>query len=162
MKNFIIDKKGLLGFKELSYADLGIGTSHQTHIGLYERVLESIDNSDIKSSILIYDNRHYCLDCYFDRIKNPDGSFRSPKIRIGSTDSIVRKIREIARSVREPLYLVWFGLTNGILVFILMSSHHIDFSFFSKRLHSYGVHDITLDIQEYLIDRVSNALAQKD
>lgn len=36
---FKINAECHIGFKKLTAADLGIGTSHQTHIGLYEGVL---------------------------------------------------------------------------------------------------------------------------
>lgn len=38
---FKINAECHIGFKKLTAADLGIGTSHQTHIGLYEGVLNS-------------------------------------------------------------------------------------------------------------------------
>lgn len=155
--NYNIDTRGLLGFKELSFADLGIGNSHQTHIGLYGRVLETIgNNAIIPSSILIFGNTYHTLDCYFDRIQNLDGSFRSPKIRSGQSDSIVRKIREYAIKYREPLYLLWFGLTNGKIVFFLMTSHEEDFKMFKKELKDFGVHDFSISLTKYIMTRLNS------
>ena len=152
-----MDTRGLLGFKELSFADLGTGNSHQTHIGLYGRVLDTIgNNAIIPSSILIFGNTYHTLDCYFDRIQNPDGSFRSPKIRSGQSDSIVRKIREYAIRYSEPLYLLWFGLTNGKIVFFLMTSHQEDFKIFKNELIDFGVHDFSISLTNYIRTRLNS------
>lgn len=125
-----------IGYKKLTPADLGIGTSHQTHIGLYEDVLNYLPNTGIvKTAMLIY--KDYCdiIDCFFDRIENPDGTFRSPKIRIGDTDSVARRIRHFAHSnnYAAEWYLVWFGLYSQELVFLLLDSSSADY----EALHPY-------------------------
>jgi len=96
---FHTHKESRIGFKKLSAADLGLSAdSHQTHIGLYEDVLTFLDDSDVvKSAMLIYGDWCDILDCNFDRIENPDHTFRSPKIKKGDVkDSVVVKIREFA------------------------------------------------------------------
>lgn len=95
---FKINAECHIGFKKLTAADLGIGTSHQTHIGLYEGVLNFLPDVDVVSTaMLICDGYCDIIKCYFDRIENPDGTFRSPKIRIGgSEESVVKRIREFA------------------------------------------------------------------
>lgn len=91
---FNIEKR--IGLKKLSGADLGTSsTSNQTHIGLFNEVLTFLDDSTSTTAMLIHNSYCQILDCFFDRIENPDGTFRSPKIRMGtsSSDSVVSKIR---------------------------------------------------------------------
>lgn len=122
-----------IGYKVLSEADLGIGiSSHQTHIGLSEHVLRFLADRDIVSedSIFIYGNNFEYIDAYFDRIKNPDGSFRSPKIRTGERNcvSIVSTIREIVKSCPSLVWhLIWFGLKNEKIVFFLFNNMSSDY-----------------------------------
>lgn len=124
-----------IGYKKLSSADLGsTTTSHQTHIGLSESVLTFLSDRDTLSenSIFIFEDKFVYIDAYFDRIENPDGSFRSPKIRTGDRGcvSIVSTIRTIARD-SDPNYkwfLVWFGLKNLKIVFFLFNNHSHDYS----------------------------------
>ncbi len=138
---FFFNDENRIGFKKLTGADLGISeTSHQSHIGLYEGVLEFLDDSDVvRSAMLIYGDYCNVLDCSFDRIKNPDDSYRSPKIRIGqdSDNSVVSKIREFARkNPNDDWYLAWMGLESKELVFWLVKSGTTDYdtarSFFPK------------------------------
>lgn len=84
-KNFFEPhKEHKIGYKKLSPADLGLGNSHQTHIGLYEGILDFLPNSDVdKMALLIYKDNCILAECFFDRIENPDGTFRSPKIKMG-------------------------------------------------------------------------------
>lgn len=120
-----------IGWKKLSQADLGFSPiSRQTHIGLYEDVLTFLDDSDvIRTAMLFYGDYCDILNCSFDRIQNPDGSFRSPKIRIGqSSDSVVAKIREFAAADPEAdWYLIWVGLDSNELVFWLIKSGTADY-----------------------------------
>jgi len=130
---FIANREHKIGFKKLSAADLGLGSSHQTHIGLYEGVLDFLPSkAAFKQAMLIADDYCDIVDCYFDRIENPDGSFRSPKIRIGSgtsSPSVVSQIRRFAHE-RPNLdwFLVWFGLESEELVFILFNSASKDYA----------------------------------
>src|SRR5574344_1417769 len=125
-----------IGIKVLSDADLGISTtSHQTHIGLMQDVLQYLPNTDIQAySMLIYNNKSEMLNCYFDRIKNPDGSFRSPKIRISDDpESVVCKIREYtSASPNNIWYLLWMGLKGDELVFWLFNNKSEDYKQISK------------------------------
>ncbi len=128
-----------LGYKKLSAADLGTSpTSHQTHIGLSEYVLKFLPNRDAVSedSIFIYEDKFEYIDAYFDRIENPDGTFRSPKIKIGERGciSIVSTIRGIVRSSTDATswYLVWFGLKNDKIVFFLFNNNSTDYNQFTK------------------------------
>jgi hypothetical protein len=120
-----------IGWKKLSRADLGISDkSQQTHIGLYEDVLTFLDDSDVvKSAMLMYDDYCDIHNCTFDRIQNPDGTFRSPKIRVGdSADSVVSKIREFASTDSSAVwYLIWVGLDSDELVFWLVKSGSADY-----------------------------------
>ena len=138
---FEINRQSKIGYKKLSEADLGIGTSsHQTHIGLFGDTLEFVNAvHKTASAKLIYQNTAKELVCLLDFIENPDGSYRSPKIRKGDnselqvdgvkTNSIVGEIREIvsATNPNENWHMVWFGLQNTELVFFLFrqnSSEH--------------------------------------
>jgi Domain of unknown function (DUF3883) len=137
---FEINRQSKIGFKELSPADLGSGTSHQTHIGLYGDILEFVtDAHNTSTAKLIYENNSKELLCLLDFIKNLDGSFRSPKIRLGGKEeleisgnrvnSITREIREIAKAANptEKWFLLWFGLKNEELVFYLLRKNSADY-----------------------------------
>lgn len=127
---FNIEKR--IGLKKLSSADLGTSdTSRQTHIGLYNDVLQFLGDNVVTTAMLVYGSYCQMLDCYFDRIENPDGTFRSPKIRIGNKneDSVVSKIREFALTdVGADWYLLWSGLENKDLVFWLINSNSNDYN----------------------------------
>jgi len=129
---FLLNTENKIGFKRLTEADLGISiTSHQSHIGLYEGALDFLGDTDVvKSAMLIYGDYCSVLDCSFDRIKNPDGSYRSPKIRIGqdSNNSVVSKIREFAKEYpKDDWFLVWMGLESKELVFWLVKNGTKDY-----------------------------------
>lgn len=122
-----MNKENVLGYKELTDADLGrSSTSHQTHIALFQGVLTFLDNhKEIDDSFLIYEGECKVLTAYFDRIQNPDGSFRSPKIKTGnSKDGVVFEIRKIAKQMEPSVkwYLFWFGLDDERPVFFLFNS----------------------------------------
>ena len=129
---FFFDIEKRIGLKKLTNADLGTSsTSRQTHIGLYNDVLQFLEDNAVTTAMLIYDNYCQILDCYFDRIENPDGTYRSPKIRIGNKneDSIVSKIREFASTdTNADWYLLWAGLENQDLVFWLINNKSDDFN----------------------------------
>ena len=133
---FNINEEKKIGFKRLSNADLGLGgTSHQTHIGLYEKMLDFLDDSDTTTAILIYEDYCDILNCDFDRIENPDGTFRSPKIRKGTDgkNTIVKQIRRFANdNPNREYYLVWFGLDNNELLFWLIDNTSNDYLQISK------------------------------
>lgn len=130
---FELHNENKIGYKRLSDADLGKGkNSHQTHIGLSEFVLTFLSDRTItEDSIFIYGSKFEYIDAYFDRIETPNGSFRSPKIRIGERGcvSIVSTIREIVNSSQLPTewYLIWFGLKNEKVVFFLFNNLSIDY-----------------------------------
>ena len=73
---FTLHSEHKIGYKKLSDADLGLteGSSHQTHIGLYERknMLSFLRNEDTTTAILIYNDYFDVLKCNFERIQNPD------------------------------------------------------------------------------------------
>lgn len=131
---FELHNENKIGYKILSSADLGTGdSSHQTHIGLSEHVLTFLSDRDeiSEDSIFIHDSNFEYIDAYFDRIENPDGSFRSPKIRIGERAcvSVVSTIREIvhANNTASEWYLIWFGLKNDKTVFFLFDNLSVDY-----------------------------------
>lgn len=131
---FRLHNEHKIGCKRLSSADLGTGTSHQTHIGLYDNVLNYLPNTGVvKTAMLIYEDYCDIIDCYFDRIENPDGTFRSPKIRIGDTDSVARRIRDFASTdSNAQWFLVWFGLDSQELVFLLLNGNSQDYETLSQ------------------------------
>ena len=126
---FNIEKR--IGLKKLSGADLGTSsTSNQTHIGLFNEVLTFLEDSTSTTAMLVHDSYCQILDCFFDRIENPDGTFRSPKIRMGtsSSDSVVSKIRKFAEELpNDDWYLLWSSLENKDLVFWLINRGSEDF-----------------------------------
>lgn len=130
---FKLHSENRIGYKKLSDADLGRGTSHQTHIGLYDDILTFLSDQMVEEEVmLIYKNDCSMVDCYFDRIENPDGSFRSPKIRKGSRNaiSVVNVIRDYAHSLHNNInwYLIWFGLESEKLVFYLFNDKSQDYN----------------------------------
>ena len=132
-----INRRNTIGIKKISDSELGRSrTSNQTHIGLFEGTV-SFAEHQIISSQLIYDNRVIELLSLIDFIRNPDGSFRSPKIRFGNKNelifngsiqnSVVRKIRDIASGTNSDWYLMWFGLDTNELTFHLFNNTSTDF-----------------------------------
>jgi len=123
----------VIGIKKLSLADLGASEkSNQTHIGLFENTLTSIDDLHlIDFCYLVTEKESKKLLCLLDYIENPDGTFRSPKIRKGANNELIfdggemnSLVREIRRIVAEnngdrDWYLLWFATDNQHLVFIL-------------------------------------------
>lgn len=161
---FQANNENRIGFKKLSKSDLGLGTSHQTHIGLYEDVCTFLGNEDIVTqAMLIYNDYCDILTCSFDRIAMPDGNFRSPKIKTGDNrnDSVVGKIREFAREKPEAnWYLAWAGLDSDELVFWLICDDSEDFSkaktFFPEGTKVLTENDLTFKIAiKYLLDRIN-------
>ncbi len=142
---FNLHKDTVIGYKKLSEADLGTSqTSNQTHIGLYEETLNFITNYQQESSAqLIYESKIYETISLLDPIRNPNGTFRSPKIRMGTLnelqdkklDSLGKAIRDIASFENtNSWYILWFGLENEELVFILFQEGSTDYNYFIKFL----------------------------
>lgn len=129
---FKLHSENIIGYKKLSDADLGRGTSHQTHIGLYGNILTFLSDQRVEEeAMFIYDNECSMVDCYFDRIETPDGSFRSSKIRKGDRNavSVVNLIRDYAHSLPDNYdwFLIWFGLESEKLVFYLFHNNSQDY-----------------------------------
>jgi len=134
---FKLHSERKIGFKQLSESELGLGTSHQTHIGLYDDIFTFLQNNEVREeALLIYDNNIDRVDCYFDRIQNPNGTFRSPKIRKGERGavSIVTVITDKAKEFPNTYrwYMIWFGLENEEMVFYFFNDHSSDFAEVSK------------------------------
>ena len=125
-----VHSEKMIGIKKLTDADLGKGTSHQTHIGLLDGILGFLSNRDsIVDSLFIYNKNTEVLPANLDRIHNPDGSFRSPKIKIGNQDiSVTKNIRNICRDNNQQAYLLWFGLDNEQAVFLLFYEDSKEYS----------------------------------
>lgn len=128
---FELHSEKRIGYKELTDADLGRSkSSHQTHIGLFDDVLTFMPNRasvKIQDALFIYKNEILTLSVSFDRIQNPDGTFRSPKIRMGGRNvaGVVACIRDIVKE-QNPTgtwYLFWFGLQSEQPVFILFEKN---------------------------------------
>ena len=129
---FEVHSEKKIGFKKLSPNDLGLKESgHQTHIGLYQHVLDFLpDNHVEKAAILIYDDYCEILNCDYGKINRSTGKMEAPNIKSGARNehTIVNQIREFA-SLKPTCewYLVWFGLQSEELVFWLISSDSEDF-----------------------------------
>lgn len=129
-----------IGYKLLTSADLGIWTSHQTHIGLFEDTLDFIDDLHQQSfAQFIYEDSIKELLSFLDPIKNPDGTSRSPKIRSAETselniweiriNSVVREIREIvSKDQHHEFYLMRFWLESEDIVFFLIKKEGKDYN----------------------------------
>ena len=145
-------KYGVLGLKKLSLADTGLSEkSHQTHIGLFENTLYSINDLHLVDyCTLVYSDSIKRLLCLLDYIENPDGSFRSPKIRKGSEsellvnemkiNSVVRELRDIIykTDTKKDWYLLWFVTEDEHLVFVLFEFRSKLFDFLSSKLGGVG------------------------
>lgn len=124
---FKLHNENKIGYKQLTDADLGRSpTSNQTHIGLFGDVFTFLPNDiEIDDSMVIFDNSVEFLSVNFNRIENPDHTFRSPKIRTGGrgTVSVVAFIRDKAKDYSEKIvwYLFWFGLESEQPVFFLFN-----------------------------------------
>lgn len=172
---FTLHSEHKIGYKKLSDADLGLteGSSHQTHIGLYERknMLSFLRNEDTTAAILIYNDYFDVLKCNFERIQNPDGTYRSPKISLGEKDenTVVRKIREFAKlNPNRDYYLIWFALENNELLFWLIDNSSSDYAklkdFFPTENTVYDTSEIMfiplIKIIESKIDELSIGLQE--
>ena len=134
MNNFFeLNEEKIIGYKNLTDADLGLSpTSHQTHIGLFDDVLTFLPNQEIIDDLamFIYNSQCDLISLNFNRIQNPNGTFRSPKICAGGrgTISVVSTIRDIVKNSKSDLswFLFWFGLKSKQVVFWLFnnSSEH--------------------------------------
>ena len=76
--------------------------------------------------MVIFDGNVEFLPANFNRIENPDHTFRSPKIKTGGRDaiSIVTFVRDKAKdySSQTIWYLFWFGLESEQPVFFLFNN----------------------------------------
>ena len=137
----------VIGIKKMSLADLGASEkSNQTHIGLFENTLTSIDDLHlIDFCYLVTEKESKKLMCLLDYIENPDGTFRSPKIRKGANNelnfeglglnSVVREIRKlVSESAGNDWYLLWFATDNQHLVFVLFEFRSELFDLLSSKL----------------------------
>lgn len=136
---FKTHQEGKIGYKELSKADLGDSKGHTTHIGLFEGILEFLPNRDYTDlSMFIYNSECTPLEFAFDRIENPDGTFRSPKIKTGGKNvatvtSVIRNTyRQFDSSYRW--FLFWFGLKNETAVFYFFNDHSSDYNIVKKMI----------------------------
>ena len=148
MDNVKPHKNAVIAIKMLSDADMGLSAkSNQTHIGIYENTLYCIDDLHmVRSCLFVAEQKSKTLLCLLDYIENPDGTFRSPKIRKGSNEemtyqgremnSVVREIREIVKSGQKikKWYLLWFVDESERLVFVLFEFRSELFDLLSAKL----------------------------
>lgn len=124
---FELHDENKIAYKQLTDVDLGRKkSSNQTHIGLFGDVFTYLPNEkEIDDCMLIYENSVEFLPLNFNRIQNPDGTYRSPKIRKGERNeiSVVTFIRDKAKEFEDSVkwYLFWFGLKGGQPVFFLFN-----------------------------------------
>ena len=125
---FELHSENRIGYKELTDADIGRKpTSHQTHIGLFDDVLTFFPSSvELEDAMVIYNDKVEIMSVSFDRIENPNQSFRSPKIRTGGSGavSVVSFIRDKVKnsSLQTRWFLFWFGLKSGQPVFFFFDN----------------------------------------
>ncbi|MEO5776753.1 MAG: DUF3883 domain-containing protein [Flavobacterium sp.] len=136
---FRAHNEGKIGYKKLTNADLGKSTGNTTHIGLFGDILTYLPDRDFEdTAMFIYNGKAEPLGFSFDRIENPDGSFRSPKIKKGGKNivSVVTFIQDIVKNEDDNLnwFLIWFGLESEEVVFYLFNNESEDFSEISKSI----------------------------
>lgn len=117
----------------ISDAELDRTGGNITHIGLFGDVLEFLPNRDKDAdAMVIYDDNVEFMKAHFDRIQNPDGSYRSPKIKTGGKNviSVVSFIKDKAKEMSDDLkwYLFWFGLESEQLVFLFFNNESKTFN----------------------------------
>ena len=134
---------GKIGIKRLTDPDLGVITSHQTHIGLYEGTLSHLPyEKRAYNSQLIYNSISYEGLLFLKFINNN----RSPAINLGSVTeqkelptnvvSVAKKVREIADTNRNlSWYLIWFALDNDEIITILLNQNSTEIT----ELNSLGI-----------------------
>jgi hypothetical protein len=164
-------KFGVIGLKKLSLADTGLSEkSHQTHIGLFENTLNCIDDLHlVEYCTLVYNDSIKRVLCLLDYIENPDGSFRSPKIRKGAeneliidgikVNSVVRELRGIINKtdIRKDWYMLWFATQDEHLVFLLFEFRSDFFDLLSTKLGGIGSrHTFQTNTVKY--DKVINTI----
>ena len=165
---FELHEERKIGYKLLSKADSGTGTSHQTHIGLSEDVLTFLSDRDVVSedSIFVYEESFDYIDAYFDRIENPDSTFRSPKIKTGGKGvvSITSTIRDKVKSYDMNIkwFLFWFGLKNEKAVFLLFNELSDDYNaIIGLGLSLEKIKTGTKIVEDSLINPIANFIEDK-
>lgn len=134
-------------------------------------MLSFLKNEDTTTAILIYNDYFDVLQCNFERIQNPDGTYRSPKISLGDKyeNTVVRKIREFAKlNPNRDYYLIWFALENNELLFWLIDNSSSDYAklkdFFPTENTVYDTSEIMfiplIKIIESKIDELSISLQE--
>ena len=130
---FKLHNEKRIGYKIISDAELDRTDGNITHIGLFGDVLEFLPNRDKDAdAMVVYENNVEFLTAHFDRIQNPDGTYRSPKIKTGGKNvvSVVSFIKDTAKSMSNDLkwYLFWFGLESEQLVFMFFNNKSATFN----------------------------------
>lgn len=164
---FELHEERKIGYKLLSEADLGIGTSHQTHIGLTEHALTFLSDRDtIGDAIFVYGDSFDYIDAHFDRIERSSGDYNAPKIKVGGRDciSVTSTIREIVKNDGKDLrwFLFWFGLKSEKIVFLLFNELSNDYkSIIDLGLNLDNITTGAKVIKEDLIDIIANFIENK-
>lgn len=120
---FELNRENRFGLRKLTDSDLGLANNTTTHIGLYDGVLTYLPDHIVQHSYVVYEGKFLEKQSYFDRIDR-GGVPSTPKIRTGSRNedaSVVTFIREIVQDKpNQTFYLLWFGLQNEDIVYILL------------------------------------------
>lgn len=126
---FELHNENKIGYKQLTDADLGRKTtSNQTHIGLFGDVFTFLPNDiEIDDAMVIFNGNVEFFSANFNRIENPNHTFRSPKIKTGGRNavSVVTFIRDKSKEYSKGVvwYLFWFGLKSEQPVFFLFNKN---------------------------------------
>lgn len=167
---FEVHSEKKIGIKKLSLNDLGLKeTGHQTHIGLYQHVLDFLpDNHVEKAAILIYDDYCEILNCDYGKISRSTGKIEAPNIKSGSRNemTIVNQIRTFASKKQGcEWYLVWFGLQSEELVFWLIASDSTDYQCARKIFPTpnkvYDEHSISFSLAIEFLEKKVNGVSVK-
>lgn len=167
---FEVHSEKKIGIKKLSLNDLGLKeTGHQTHIGLYQHVLDFLpDNHVEKAAILIYDDYCEILNCDYGKISRSTGKIEAPNIKSASRNemTIVNQIRTFASKKQGcEWYLVWFGLQSEELVFWLIASDSTDYQCARKIFPTpnkvYDEHSISFSLAIEFLEKKVNGVSVK-
>lgn len=116
--------------KKLTDADLGWGSSHQTHIGLYSKMIKNWSNADKEYECILYvGDLSRPINCIgvINAITRHDGSITSPKLKTGDIPAVDKNLLYLLRqhSNEERRFLTLGEIADG-RVFAYLGSKDCD------------------------------------
>jgi hypothetical protein len=122
----------LLGakIKPLSRADLGVGQSHQTHIGLLQGSFTGWETQIKCRGHVFHKNKERTGTVLIDPIFSADGSLRSPKLRKGNAVELGgdESVLTIIRALADPGDGLAIAHLGDRMAFLIIPSSEFDLS----------------------------------